>query len=356
MSDQRVWASVRGQEAAVALLQRSVAHPVHAYLFVGPEGAGSLRAALIFAGELLARHDSSGTADEAERHRRLASAGTHPAISIVRRVGASLTRDQVREVVRQAEMAPAEGAHQVLILTEFHLVADAAPMLLKTLEEPPPSTTFLILADEVTPELATISSRCVRVDVPPLPVQTLVELLIEEGIDQAQAVSAAAIAGGDLDKARLFASDPNNAQRRARWTELPYRLDGSGSEASRAVTDVLADVDEALEHVDTGHAAEVDRARETAEQYGTTQAAVKDLADRQKRERRRMRLELLSAGVSAVVDEYRRMGLSAGSERSFVTCANAAQRWATSQANNPREDLALLRFFMQLPPAGRPGK
>ena len=53
----------------------------------------------------------------------------------------------------------------MMILEEFHLLsADGAARLLKTIEEPPDSTTFLILADFVPHDLITISSRCARID------------------------------------------------------------------------------------------------------------------------------------------------------------------------------------------------
>ena len=76
------------------------------------------------------------TPEQVERHRRLAAADHHPAVIVVERVGASILAAQAREIVRQAQMRPPEGDLQVLILTEFHLVTVAAPMLLKSIEEP----------------------------------------------------------------------------------------------------------------------------------------------------------------------------------------------------------------------------
>ena len=92
------------------------------------------------------------------------------------------SRDQVRRVVEQAVRSPVEGDRKVLLLTEFHLVLDAAPILLKSVEEPPPSTFFLILADEVPPELVTIASRCVVVPFHPLAAELVVAQLVAEGV------------------------------------------------------------------------------------------------------------------------------------------------------------------------------
>jgi DNA polymerase-3 subunit delta' len=64
-----VWSRVIGQTRATALLEAATVAPVHAYLFLGPRGAGKRAAAAIFAGELLARGDEDG---DGARHRRLA--------------------------------------------------------------------------------------------------------------------------------------------------------------------------------------------------------------------------------------------------------------------------------------------
>ena len=79
------------------------------------------------------------------------------------------TRTQAEEVVRLAALSPVEGRRKVLILDEFHLLRpEGAARLLKTIEEPPPSTVFVIVADDVPHDLVTIASRCVRVDFRPL--------------------------------------------------------------------------------------------------------------------------------------------------------------------------------------------
>ena len=75
MTDEELWATVVGQAEAVGFLRSAAASPVHAYLFVGPPGAGRATAARAFAGSILARGTEG---DDADRHRRLAVAGRHP--------------------------------------------------------------------------------------------------------------------------------------------------------------------------------------------------------------------------------------------------------------------------------------
>src|SRR5207244_6238029 len=56
---------------------------------------------------------------------------------VVERTGPFISVDQAREIVRQASLSPVEGGRKVLLLVDFHLVQNAAPMLLKIIEEPP---------------------------------------------------------------------------------------------------------------------------------------------------------------------------------------------------------------------------
>ena len=76
-------------------------------------------------------------------------------------------------------------------------------MLLKTIEEPPATTVFIILADYVPPALVTIASRCVRCDFHPLPSPTYGPDSRPKASETA-AAEAARAAGGRIDRARLL--------------------------------------------------------------------------------------------------------------------------------------------------------
>ena len=116
-----------------------------------------------------------------------------------------------------------------MILHEFHLLdAHGAARLLKTLEEPPASTVFIVLADQVPQELVTIASRCVRIDFSAIQPDVIEAMLVADGVDPAARPSAAASANGDLDRARVLASDPGLRARRDAFAGFPDRLDGTG--------------------------------------------------------------------------------------------------------------------------------
>ena len=135
-----------------------------------------------------------------------------------------------------------------MILDEFHLLQPAAAAkLLKTIEEPPASTVFIVLAEQLTPELVTIASRCVRVDFRPLTDRVDRRRTRPAGVDADDAATAAQSANGSLDRARLLSSDPTLSERRAKFASVPDRLDGTGRVVVAAVDELLGSIDAAAE-------------------------------------------------------------------------------------------------------------
>lgn len=339
---------VIGQERAIAQLRGSVRSPVHAFLLVGPPGAGSRQLADAFAGEVLAAADPIG----AERHRTLARGRIHPAIRVFERVGAALTKEQALEVVKAAAMRPPEGDLQVLVLLDLHLVSKAAPVLLKTVEEPPESTVFVILADDIPPELVTIASRCMVIDVPPLSAGEVAEALRAAGVDDEQAELAAEASGGDLEHARLLVSDEHLAERHRFWLDLPVRLDGTGATAMRLVDEAVTLVDAVLEPLLARQAAEIAALDAVADQMGTARGGRKELEERHKREQRRIRTTELRAGLVTLTHRYRD-AVSEGAPPSLLHSTGVlVTRTVDRLVFNPSEKLLLAGLFVDLPGLG----
>ncbi len=93
------------------------------------------------------------------------------------------------------------------MVTDVHLATVAAPALLKTVEEPPPSTVFVLVADDLPPSLATIVSRCVQIRFDPVSEASVAAWLVSNGVEAEHARSVAGAAGGRLDRARLLVTD-----------------------------------------------------------------------------------------------------------------------------------------------------
>lgn len=349
-----VWADVVGQDRAVAALQAAAAGPVHAYLLVGPAGSGKRAAAAAFAAALLAT-DAAETDGDAERAVTLARSESHPDLIVFEPQGASLSVDDADQITKAAFRSPVEGRRKVLVLTEFHTVAQAGPALLKTIEEPPPSTVFVILAEEVPPELIAIASRAVRIDFGPVPETAIVERLVAEGVDPDLAASVAAASAGDLARARLLVTDDALAIRRQAWASIPTRVDGTGATAAMVVDEVRAAIDAAQEPLDERHRHEAAAQAERAEAYGLRGPSAKDAEAAQKREVRRHRTAELRFGLATMARVYRDHLVEAGDPTPYLEALDAIGAAAEAITRNPNELLllqALVSSFEPVPAAG----
>lgn len=336
-----------GQPAAVDRLQAALDSPLPAYLFVGPAGAGLRSAACRFAGELLAARSATP-----ERERRLALADQHPDLLVFDRVGAAMTAEQARGAVRAAAAAPVQGDQKVIVLSDVDRAGLQAPILLKSVEEPPPSCVFVLLAEEVNRAMETLASRCVRVDFEALSEADLSYLLRADGISDERASFAAAAAGGSIERARLLASDDAAAARIEAWRGLRRSLDGTASSAMAATDAALAVAEDAAAPLEARHDAERAEADERAELYGTN-AGRSSLDERHRRELRRVRTDELAMGFAVLSAQIRveaRTGAlraeAAANELGAIADAAEALRF------NANQRLALSSLFIGL---GRSG-
>ena len=332
-----------GQPAAVDRLQAALASPLPAYLFVGPTGGGLRGAACRFAGELLAARSATP-----ERERRLALAEQHPDLLVFDRVGAAMTAEQAREAVRAAAAAPVAGEQKVIVLCDVDRAALSAPILLKSVEEPPPSSVFVLLAEEINRSMETLASRCARVDFEALGDADLQALLIAEGIEPGRASFAAAAAGGSIDRARLLASDDDAAVRIETWRRLRGSLDGTASVAMAAVDEALEATEQAAAPLEARHEVERAAADEQAELYGTN-VGRSSLDERHRRELRRVRTDELTMGLEVLASQIRE---EAGAGRLRADAA-AGQLDAIGEAAealrfNANQRLALSCLFIRL--------
>ena len=189
------WDAVPGQDDAVARLRAAVESPVHAYLFVGPEGSGKRAALRAFAGERFAA-TAGADAESADRHRRLAAVEHHPDLIVVEPEGSvfrggKATADGDTEaavVIREAHRSPVESSVKIVAAEAFHTANETAVgALLKTIEEPPARTTIVLLAESVPPAQSAIVSRCVRIDFHAVDAVVLQAQLVAEGVEAARA-------------------------------------------------------------------------------------------------------------------------------------------------------------------------
>jgi DNA polymerase-3 subunit gamma/tau len=157
---------VVGQEHIVRTLSNAVerGRVHHAYLFVGSRGTGKTSMAKILARSLNCVHGPTLTpCGECEPCVTIA-AGT--SLDVIEMDAASnRSVDDIRELRERVGLAPAAGRWKVYILDEAHMLTkEAWNAFLKTLEEPPPNTAFVLATTEPQKVMATIVDRCQRFD------------------------------------------------------------------------------------------------------------------------------------------------------------------------------------------------
>ena len=313
MSD--VFDTLVGQDRAVAALRQYVRHPVHAYLFSGPTGSNMNDAVVAFAAALQCPDFGCGVCESCRRvlHH------VDPDVHVAERAGVSWRVDDLREVDRVSRRRPLASGYQVIIVNDIELTvsgaAPSAPALLKSLEEPPTKTIFLLTAEEINDALDTIVSRCVEIKFQAMSESDLEEVLRRDGASAEAARTAARSARGNLARARVLVRDPSLGERLGTWRSVPERLTGTASTATQIALEITQAIDAAMAPLEAMHAEELLRRTQEAKDVGQRSVGNrKEIEAQFKREERRFRAEELRFGLSVLTGVYRDRMLAALTE------------------------------------------
>ncbi|MDX2376910.1 DNA polymerase III subunit delta' [Microbacterium sp. LRZ72] len=150
------WGAVWGQDAAVRTLQAATADAggmTHAWLITGPPGSGRSTLAHAFAAALIAE-----PTDHAAMRQVLA--GSHPDLTALRTERVIITIDEARRLVERAAFSPSLGRYRVIVVEDADRMTErTSNVLLKSLEEPPERTVWVLCAPSDADLLPTIRSR-----------------------------------------------------------------------------------------------------------------------------------------------------------------------------------------------------
>ncbi|MDP2400581.1 MAG: DNA polymerase III subunit delta, partial [Actinomycetota bacterium] len=222
MSRNCVWDDLIGQGRAISHLRAAVEGDSvgHAYLFAGPAGSGKKTAARALACALLCDDGGCGSCRTCYRIKR----DLHPDVRVYEPEGAAayLLDDQIRPIIHDVHLRPVEAPRKFYILAQADLLRDAtANAFLKTLEEPPPNVTIIMLAPGYDSVLPTIASRCLVVRFVQVPPSTAQRLLAERtGASADESRAALAATGGVLARAVEFLESPSRRDARTRMLAI----------------------------------------------------------------------------------------------------------------------------------------
>jgi DNA polymerase-3 subunit gamma/tau len=192
----RTFAEVVGQEPVVRTLSNAVARGKvhHAYLFVGSRGTGKTSMAKILAACVnCERGPTVEPCGECESCMSIARASSLDVIEMDAASNNSV--DDIRDLRESVAYAPVSGRRKVYILDEAHMLSTAAwNAFLKTLEEPPPNTVFVLATTEAGKVPATVVDRCHRFDFHRPTVEQIASVIRRVAVAEAIEIPPAAVA------------------------------------------------------------------------------------------------------------------------------------------------------------------
>ena len=280
--------------------------------------------------------------------------GTHADVRRIIPEGLSIGVDEMRSIVQIASRRPATGRWQIVLIEDAdRLTEGAANALLKVVEEPPPSTVFLLCAPSVDPEdiAITLRSRCRHVALVTPPVDAIARVLTDtDGLDAEDARWAASVSGGHVGRARRLATDEEARRRRQRALGLA-RDAATPSRAYAAAEELVATAEaEARALTEDRNEAETEELRTALGAGGTGKGtagtlrgatgAIKDLERRQKSRQTRASRDALDRALIDLATYFRdALLVSSGAGEIQANHPDMADRVAAMAAHASPEKL-----------------
>ncbi len=264
----------------------------------------------------------------------------HPNFRLIEPEGRTFRVEDVEAVIREAHISPLNPQEKKIIVCDrFHTAVEGvSTRLLKVIEEPPEHTILILLAEDQLP--LTIVSRCIKMEIPPLPQNKVLEYLEAEqsgaganGTTAAQNELIARAAAGDLGRAHFFIHS-GHAQKRIELWDQVYEVLEYGPSAGAVIAEQTAVVRDFLDEV----------------LEGLESKAKSD--DSLKREKRRIRDTEIRFGFGLLASRYHRALIGDADPSTTITSA-AAKIKALNQAGNslgrnPNEPALFTDLFFNL--------
>lgn len=224
------WKNLIGHALTADYLRKTISSDKfpHAVIFSGEEGIGKRFAAEICAAALLCENQSGEPCGICESC-RLILARSHPDFYILepednKKTARNIKIGQIREMQSEAVLRPINSERRVIIIDGAELMNNAAAnCLLKTIEEPPSQTIFILLTANRSNLLMTIRSRCMTVNFERISAEKIRDFLILRGVEGSEAENLSIIADGSIGRA-LKLKESGGAQLRERALDILEKM------------------------------------------------------------------------------------------------------------------------------------
>ncbi len=198
-----------GQDRIVGILQRGLrgGRVSHAYLFSGRAGVGKHSCAELFVKALNCTASKDDACDQCTCCRAIENE-KHPDVSRIDPEGSSVKIDQIRQIQRFLSLKPSMGRWKAVIIKSADLMTiHSCNALLKTLEEPPPSSILILISSRIQRLPLTVRSRCQHLRFAPLSPEVISELVSRQtDLDFTSSLTLARHSQGSIKKALSLAS------------------------------------------------------------------------------------------------------------------------------------------------------
>lgn len=248
----QTFADVAGQPLAAIALSRAAAEDrvAPAYLLSGTRGVGKTTIARIFAKALNCQNGPAAEPCNECAQCRHITAGNHVDVNEID-AASNTGVDDVRALRETIGFVPMEGRYKIFIIDEAHMLSKSAfNALLKTLEEPPAHTVFILATTEAHRFPATIISRCQHFVFKHLPEQAIYEhiakVLNKEGVEfeeDAARILARRAAGSVRDSLSLLDQTLALANGKLSASAVRSALGVAGPELFGSLLDAIASRD-----------------------------------------------------------------------------------------------------------------
>jgi DNA polymerase-3 subunit delta' len=319
------WDHLWGQGRVKDLLSKATDRPGDSYLFVGPPGVGKATAARHFAAAVLCEKGGCGECGHCTR----VLSEVHPDVQTFGPEGFTYPVDSIREMVVSASQSPLVARRRVFIVREADRITERSQnALLKTLEEPNPSLTWILVAVALEAFLPTLLSRSRIVEFAGIE-SAVLENLVRNRFDlsEQEAGWIVTAARGDLEMAVALASDPKAREIR----DLAFEI---ACEPHPSIGEVLGAAHRLDEIAQQARAEAEDRQREELraleEVLGggpQAQSQLKRAATRHRRELRRVETGVQLDFLTWIGTAFRDLAfVSAGGDPGMSTAPDKTER------------------------------
>ena len=200
------WKNIVGHATEIEQLKKIIAEGKfpHAVIFSGGEGIGKKKIAETCAAVLLCKNPVGGEPCGVCENCKLISAGSHPDFYLVEPESTKTTKNikQIRTLQTEVSLRPVQAEGRVVLIDGAEFMNNAAAnCLLKTLEEPPSQTIFILLSANRAGLLMTLRSRCRTVNFDKLTAEEIFNELLRREVETDRAKKISVVADGSLGRA-----------------------------------------------------------------------------------------------------------------------------------------------------------